>query len=56
MRFLWPADFSRLGEAKIDKNWIGQGESETFFIKMVAGWKNVCNFAAREPAKPLDNA
>ena len=25
MRFLWPADFSQLGEAKIDKIWIGQG-------------------------------
>ena len=50
-----PFSFGLAG-AKIDKIWIGQEEKRVFFIKMVAGWENVCNFAAREPAKPLNDA
>ena len=33
MRFLWPADFSRLGEAKIDKIWIEQRGKQVFSSK-----------------------
>jgi hypothetical protein len=33
MRFLWPADFSRLGEAKIDKFGLGKRRSEIFSSK-----------------------
>ena len=64
MRFLWPGRFlyfdklssHRLGGAKIDIFSLLQGGKEFFFVKMLAGWGNVCIFAVREPAKPLCNA
>ena len=37
-----------LATAKIDKIWIGQRKNKFFFIKMIAGWENVCNFVAEK--------
>ena len=31
-------------------------EKRDFFIKKLAEWENSCNFAALEPAKPLNDA